>query len=374
MRVLIVPDKFKGTLTAAEAADAIARGWREARPQDHLDLLPMSDGGDGFGPVMSDLEGASARSVETSDAAGRPRTATWWLQEQNRTAVIETVQSIGLALLPVGKFHPFELDTFGLGALFQAASLSGAKTCYAGIGGSATNDGGFGMARALGWQFLDPHGVEILHWTELTRLQSINPAAGKLFNELIIAVDVQNPFLGPTGASRIYGPQKGLKLEDMAKAEAALGQLADTIYQQFGIDYANEPGTGAAGGLGFGLRAFLEGRFEPGFDLFARLARLEERLRHVDLVVTAEGAIDASTLMGKGVGEIARLCAEKKITCIGLAGNLIASSGTPNRNFTRTFGIHPNLTTIQEAKSNPKYWLAKLANHSASEIVDLPSP
>lgn len=367
MRVLIIPDKFKGTLTASEAADAIAEGWRTVRPEDSLELLPMSDGGDGFGPVMSDLENATSRTVETVDAAGRPRIATWWMQESNKTAIIETVQSIGLALLPAGKFHPFELDTFGLGALFQSAATAGATVCYAGIGGSATNDGGFGMARAFGWKFLDPQGMEILHWTELVQLHSIIPSRVKRFDELMIAVDVQNPLLGSAGASRIYGPQKGLKPEEMAKAEKALGKLADVVHRQFGINYAEEPGTGAAGGLGFGLRAFLNGRFEPGFDLFARLAKLDERLERTDLVITAEGAIDASTLMGKGVGEIAKLCAGKKINCIGLAGNL-ATENRAHSNFTLTFGIHPTLTTIVQAKSDPKHWLEKLAAHAAKTI------
>jgi glycerate kinase len=368
MRVLIIPDKFKGTLTAAEAAEAIADGWCAARPQDRLELLPMSDGGDGFGTVLSDLERAVARSVETVDAAGRPRTATWWLNENSRTAIIETVQSIGLALLPVGKFHPFELDTFGLGALFQAAFASGAARCYAGIGGSATNDGGFGMARAMGWKFLDDYGVEIIHWAELTRLQSIVPSMTSRFDELIIAVDVQNPLLGPTGASRIYGPQKGLKPEDMAKADEALGKLAEIVHHQFGVNYAEEAGTGAAGGLGFGLRAFVNGRFESGFELFARLAKLDDRLNRTDLVITAEGAIDASTSMGKGVGEIARLSADRNIRCVGLAGNLIAPEKAHDSRFTMTFGMHPTLTTLAQAKSEPKYWLEKLASHAAKAL------
>ncbi len=261
MRVLIIPDKFKGTLTAAQAADSIALGWSQARPADTLELLPMSDGGDGFGLVMSDLLGAKPCAVTTRDAAGQPRTASWWLQEKNQTAIVETVQAIGLALLPPGKFHPFDLDTFGLGSLFRAAAEAGSTACYAGIGGSATNDGGFGMARALGWKFSDLTGTEILRWIDLIQLDLVVSPKTKLFDQLIVAVDVQNPLLGPQGASRIYGPQKGLRTQDMDVAERSLGRLADVMHRQFGVNYANEPGDGAAGGLGFGLRACLHGRF-----------------------------------------------------------------------------------------------------------------
>src|SRR3989442_31077 len=153
--VLIIPDKFKGTLTATEAAQAIARGWRTARPRDALDLLPLSDGGDGFGEVISGLLEARVQTANTVDAAHRPRAAKWWWVTRSRTAIIESAEVIGLALLPPKRFHPFQLDTFGLGAVLAAASARGARRCLMGLGGSATNDGGFGLARALGWEFLD---------------------------------------------------------------------------------------------------------------------------------------------------------------------------------------------------------------------------
>jgi glycerate kinase len=170
MKVLVVPDKFKGTLTAAAAAEAMARGWRKARPQDQLDLLPMSDGGDGFGEVVSALLQASPQTVKTVDAAHSPRHATWWWERKTKTAIIESAKIIGLAMLPPGKFHPFELDTFGLGAGLRAAQAEGATRILVGIGGSATNDGGFGVARALGWKFLDERGKQIECWTKLHRL------------------------------------------------------------------------------------------------------------------------------------------------------------------------------------------------------------
>src|SRR6266850_5466908 len=263
MKVLIAPDKFKGTLTAHQAAEAIARGWRSARPQDELELLPMSDGGDGFGEIVSQLLGAAPQTVKTIDAAHRPIEAIWWWHEPTRTAIVESALVIGLAMLPHGKYHPFELDTFGMGALLRAASNRGARRCLAGIGGSATNDAGFGLARALGWQFFNAREGTITRWTQLHRLSSLRPPEViALFEELTVAVDVQNPLLGPTGCSRVYGPQKGLSEFDFA--ERCLGQLARVLEQELHVRHADEPGAGAAGGLGFGLGSFAGARLERG--------------------------------------------------------------------------------------------------------------
>src|SRR6058998_3026170 len=175
LNLLIVTDKFKGTLTAQAAADLIARGWREARPQDSLELLPMSDGGDGFGEVLGRLLKVEERTLATLDAAHTPFQAKWWWDPGTRTAIIESAGIIGLALLPTKKFHPFDLDTFGLGAALQAAADMSARHCLMGIGGSATNDGGFGIARALGWRFLDEYEQPIDQWRRLSSVQRICP-------------------------------------------------------------------------------------------------------------------------------------------------------------------------------------------------------
>src|SRR5262249_12856563 len=147
--------KFKGTLSAREAAEEIARGWRQARPNDQLQLLPITDGGDGFGEVLSSLAGASEQRTRTVDAAHRKCAVSWWSEPRTKTAIIESAKVIGLAMLPPAKYHPFELDTFGLGKVIESAATKGARRCFIGIGGSATNDGGFGVARALGWEFFD---------------------------------------------------------------------------------------------------------------------------------------------------------------------------------------------------------------------------
>jgi glycerate kinase len=368
LRVLVVPDKFKGTLTAQAAAELIAKGWREARPGDHLELLPMSDGGDGFGEVLGSLFPVEVRTVSTVDASRQPRQANWWWEPKSKTALIESAQVIGLALLPPGKYHPFELDTFGLGAVVQAALAVGAQRCLVGIGGSATNDAGFGLARSLGWTFRDNHQKAIEKWTELAALSQLLPPTSRgVWPEVLVGVDVQNPLLGPTGATRIYGPQKGLRPEDFPLAESCLERLAKIVEHDLRLAAAAEPGTGAAGGLGFGLRCFLNASLESGFNLFARYARLEERIRAAQLVITGEGAIDASTLMGKGVGEIASLCQKCGVPCLGLAGTLVelpTAASTPPK-FTRVAGIAPRLTTPDEAKRDPGIWLPRLAAEAA---------
>jgi glycerate kinase len=372
VKVLIVPDKFKGTLTAADAAEAIACGWCKARPQDQLDLLPMSDGGDGFGEVVSALLRASPQTIKTVDAAHRPCKATWWWEPKTKTAIIESAKIIGLAMLPRGKFHPFELDTFGLGAVLRAAHAKGAKRILIGIGGSATNDGGFGLARASGWKFADRQGNPIERWTELHRLQSVWPPTPRRLPTVNVAVDVQNKLLGLRGATRVYGPQKGIRPEDFDLAERCLGRLASVMRRQFGRDIARVPGTGAAGGLGFGLLAFLGAKLEPGFDLFARLAKLERRLRSADLVITGEGAIDKSTLMGKGVGEIARRCRAARIPCLGLAGT-VPRDCRQSKMFFQIRAL-TDLTSAARAKANPAQWLERLAAEAALEFRLQPAP
>jgi glycerate kinase len=359
--VLIIPDKFKGTLTAQAAAAAIARGWQTARPADALDVLPMSDGGDGFGPVMGELLRAKIQIVATTNAAHRPVRTRWWLA--GKTAIVESAQVIGLA--QHRGIHPFKLDTFGLGAVLQSAARKGATRCLIGIGGSSTNDGGFGLARALGWEFLDGDGKIITTWTRLDHLAALRPPRRKrLFPELIVAVDVQNPLLGPRGCTRVYGPQKGLTVRDFPKAERCLRRLATVASQQLKRDCAIEPGAGAAGGLGFGLSCFLNARLEPGFELFARHARLDHRLRRADVVITGEGAIDRSTFMGKGVGQVALRCKKLKISCLALAGAIKPGSGA-GKYFTQQHSL-TEFTTQKNARTNAALWLKRLARQTAA--------
>ena len=365
LRVLIVLDKFKGTLTASQAAEATARGWRKARPQDRLELLPMSDGGDGFGEVLSGLIGAKSQWVRTVDAAHRACRSQWWWEAGTGTAIVESACVIGLALLPPGKFHPFELDTSGLGRVLLAAARKRCRRLIVGIGGSATNDGGFGLARALGWRFEDRHGHALERWTDLRALNHLRPPVPLPFHgiRLIVAVDVQNRLLGRQGCSRVYGPQKGLHPRDLPLAEACLRRLALVAKRELGTDFARVPGAGAAGGLGFGLVAFAGAEVESGIALFGRRARLSEHLRKSDLVITGEGALDRSTLMGKGVGEIARQCGARGLPCVGLSG--VASDQTELLTRFTQVRCLTELTTRAQARRHAALWLARLAQEVA---------
>jgi glycerate kinase len=366
MRILIAPDKFKGTLTARQAAEAIAAGWLRARPDDQLTLLPISDGGDGFGLVLGDLLGAKPQTLRTVNAAHQSVRATWWWHPPTRTAIIESANIIGLAMLPKGKFHPFEMDTFGLGDAIRAAQQQDAKRILIGIGGSATNDGGFGLARALGWRFLNQAGAEITKWTELTELKSVQRPARFPKGLIHVAVDVQNPLLGSRGATRIYGPQKGIRPADIIPAEKCLRRLAQVVKRQLGLDFAKTPGTGAAGGLGLGLATFANATLASGFDLFAQRAGLDRLLAKTDLIVTAEGSMDRSTLMGKGAGEMARRGRARKIPLVGLAG------AVREPRLLRTLFVSvqalTDLTTPADAQRHAKYWLTQLAFQTAKKL------
>jgi glycerate kinase len=367
VKALIVPDKFKGTLTASEAAQAIATGWRRARPGDHLELLPMSDGGDGFGEIMSSLIGAEPILIETVDAAHRPVSARWWWHGKTATAIIESARIIGLAQLPRGKYHPFDLDTRGLGIVLQAAEKRGARKCIIGIGGSATNDAGFGFALGIGWEFHDDSGKKLTRWIELEHLARLGTTVPTLsVAEVTVAVDVQNPLLGPDGCTRVYGPQKGLRPDDFPLAERCLDRLASVLRQQHDFDFANAPGSGAAGGLGFGLCSFAGAQLASGFDLFADQARLKNRLRDFDLIITAEGAVDRQTLMGKGVGQIAALCHEARLPCVALAG-LVADRKAAAEQFSHVHAL-TDLTSTEQAMTNAAVWLEKLAAQAAEQF------
>lgn len=363
MRVLIAPDKFKGTLPASAVAQAIATGWKRVRPTDTLEMLPMSDGGDGFGVVLGKLLGARTLAVPTTDAAGRPcRARVGWVEE-SRTAILEAAQSNGLALLPRGVHHPFRLDTTGVARLVRFALRRGARLCLVGVGGSATNDGGFGLARGLGWSFHDRQDRPITRWTDLPRLSRLLPPdEPRPACRIVVATDVDNPLLGRHGASRVYGPQKGLSPVDLPLAEACLRRLATVVRRQLHVGAAT-PGSGAAGGLGFGFMAFLGAERRLGFDVFAEQAELDRRLRETDLVISGEGAFDFQSVMGKGVGQCIRRARDQDRPVLVLAGR-VAPDARHAEGVAWSKGLC-DLTSTKEAMSRPAFWLRRLAGEAA---------
>jgi glycerate kinase len=346
----------------------MARGWRRTRPGDELTLLPISDGGDGFGSVLARHAGAKMVRSVVVDASGRRAVAAWWWNARQQTAIIESARVIGLAMLPPGQFHPFQLDTRGLGMLLRAVARRGVQRCLVGIGGSATNDGGFGLARELGWRFVDQAGNEIRAWTTLSSLARAEAPRTRTWpKQVIIAVDVRNRLLGARGCTRVYGPQKGLRLEDFETAEAALRRMAVVMRRTIGRDHSRAEGAGAAGGLGFGLAAFLGAKLVPGFELVAHEVKLAQALRRADFVVTGEGRLDASTLMGKGTGELAKLCGAREVPCVGLAGE-IRDRRKLQKLFTR-ISVMTDYTSTERACVDSKHWLEITAAAAAKQTL-----
>ena len=362
-RVLLVPDKFKGTLSARQAGAAMAAGWSSVRPRDTLELLPMSDGGDGFGEILAQQLGARRRTIATVNAAHQPIRASWWWLPDQQLALVESARVLGLSQLPEKRFHPFQLDTFGLGAVFEAIRRRGARHCLIGIGGSATNDGGFGLATALGWKFINRQGQELQQWWELVQLYRLVPPPPLFPLSLTVAVDVSNPLLGSNGCSRIYGPQKGLNREDVRHAEKCLRRLSECFRCQFDHDLAAISGAGAAGGLGFGLMAFANAQPRSAFDVFARTTNLVQQIRQADLVVTGEGALDRQTTMGKGVGQVGQLCHQFGVPCVALAGTVQGRQS--NALFWLTLAL-TDLTDAISAKQHARKYLTQLTRSLAS--------
>ena len=306
MRVLVCPDKFRGTLSALRAADAIGRGWARARPDDHVRSVPLADGGEGTLDVLVPDAGPSlagsrrvARSVTGPD--GDPVDAHAGVR--GGTGVVEMARASGLQLLTPARRDPCRTTTRGTGELMAALLDEGIDRLLVGLGGSATNDGGAGMARALGIRFLDAAGRAIREGGAallgLARIDArgIDPRLAAV--DCVGLTDVDNPLCGPTGASAMFGPQKGASPEDVWDLDHALGHLAAVAYRDLGLDLQHEPGAGAAGGLGFGLLAFCGASLRSGVEAVMAAIGFDDELREADLVITGEGTFDEQSLRGK---------------------------------------------------------------------------
>ncbi|HXX42926.1 MAG TPA: glycerate kinase [Chthoniobacterales bacterium] len=322
MRILIAPDKFKGTLSAREVAEAIANGVREILPDAKIDIEPMADGGEGTAEVISQALGGSWVQCKAHDPLGREIDAHYGWVEAKRLAVMEMSEAAGMRRLKPSELNPEISTTFGVGEMILDAAKRGANEIIIGLGGSATNDGGFGMARALGFHFEleeEQEREEVLNLVNLTKIET--PRDLKL-PRITAAVDVRNPLLGKNGATCVFGPQKGVTADKLNDFERALTRLADVVTEQFGFDYRNEPGAGAAGGLGFGLMSFGGAKIERGFDVVAKSAGLEKRMKDADAVITGEGSLDRQTLEGKtpaGVAQLARKLKKQVFAFVGRA-------------------------------------------------------
>ena len=323
MRILIAPDKFKGALSASEVGQAIATGLREVLPDAKIDIAPMADGGEGTAEVISQAVGASWVTRKAHDPLGRQIEARYGWIDSRKLAVMEMSEAAGMRRLAPNELDPIRATTFGVGEMLLDAAKRGAKQIIIGLGGSATNDGGFGMARALGFRFLAKNALEIKNALDLVALERIGKPTDLILPKIVVAaVDVRNPLLGENGATRVFGAQKGVTANQIPRFEAALTKLADVVASQFGFDYRNEAGAGAAGGLGFGLVSFCGAEIHPGFDVVAQSVALESKIKNADVVITGEGSLDLQTLEGKtpaGVAHLARKFRKRVFAFVGRA-------------------------------------------------------
>src|SRR5213082_1514998 len=322
MRIIIAPQSLKGSLTAAEAGQTIASGIETVYPEAEIDIVPMADGGEGTVQALVDATGGRIVEQTVTGPLGEPVTAFFGLLGDGRTAAIEMAACAGLPLVPPALRDPRITTTYGVGELILAALDQGCRHFIIGIGGSATNDGGAGMAQALGAALLTKDGKAIerggaaLATLSHISLDTLDPRLQQCTVQ--VACDVTNPLCGPTGASAVYGPQKGATPEMVAQLDTALAHYAQIIERDLGKSVSDIPGSGAAGGLGAGLITFLHATLRPGAQIVLEAVHLEERLRTADLVITAEGQIDAQTAYGKSVGAVAEIAKRYELPVVAL--------------------------------------------------------
>lgn len=329
MRILIAPDKFRGSLEADEVCNAVEAGILLAYPAAEITAIPLADGGEGTMEILTKISKGSKINVTVQDPLGRPVVAQYGLSKDKKTAFIEMAAASGLKLLSREEYNPIKTSTFGTGQLLLDAIEKGVKNIILGIGGSATTDGGIGMAAALGYRFFDrsenllePVGGNL---SLISRIDSGQVHKGFDSLNVIVACDVTNPLFGKNGAAYIYGPQKGADSEMVELLDKGLKNLADVASKTFGEDVSNVPGSGAAGGLGAGCMWFLKGKLQNGVGIVMEQAGIEKLVQNSDLVITGEGKVDQQTLSGKVVQGLAGICKKYNVPLAVVCGTLLIS-------------------------------------------------
>ncbi len=367
MRVVVAPDSFGGTLSATEAATAIADGWRRAAPADELELLPVADGGTGFVAVLHAVLGGTLHAVEVTGPLGE-RVRAEWLQVGD-VAYVESAAACGLHLVPRDQRTPqtaAAVTTRGVGELMADAIAAGVTKIVIGLGGSASTDGGAGMLAALGARPVDAAGAELspggAALAATARIEGRPDLAGV---RLVAAADVDNPLLGQHGAAAVFGPQKGADDAMVATLDAALAWFADALAAAFDVDVRDEPGAGAAGGLGAALLALGAERVS-GAGLVRQLVGLDAALDRAGLAVTGEGSFDWQSLRGKLVTTVARGAADRGVPCIVLAGQVsVGKREAAAAGVEAAYGVAEDAGGVEASMADPAGTLATLAERVA---------
>ncbi|MEZ4961798.1 MAG: glycerate kinase [Saprospiraceae bacterium] len=369
MKIIVAADSFKDALSALEVCQAIRRGILQAQPGAEVILFPLADGGEGVAEVVAYHLKCTQISLQVADPLGRPVRATYCYSAGGRVAFVEMAQASGLQLLGLEERDPMKTTTYGTGQLIKDAIFRGAEKILLGIGGSATNDAGMGMATALGWRFLGANGQSIIPKGE--NLGKVVAIEGGLLDGLTrlndppvieVLCDVANPLFGPTGAARTYARQKGADEESIDKLEAGMRHFSEVLDRHFGKNFAKVPGAGAAGGMGAGALAFLQARLRPGIEAMLELTSFDQQLAGVDLVITGEGKLDAQTMSGKLIQGICKRAGRQGVPVIAMCGTLEATMPQIEAiGLTAAFSIIQKPQTLKEAILETRQGLQSLA-------------
>jgi len=376
IRFLIACDSFKGSASSKQVGEAIREGILRVMPSAQVEVVPVADGGEGTVQALVDATGGRLVTVTVTNPIGEKVEATFGILGDGQTAVIEMAAASGLTLIPPDKRNPWVTTTYGTGELIKAALEHGCRKIIIGIGGSATNDAGAGMAQALGVKLLDEDGNQIgFGGGELGRLRRIDMSGlDKRASEaeFIVACDVDNPLTGERGASYVYAPQKGATPEMLPKLDSNLRHFAEIVRQQLGIDVEHVPGAGAAGGLGAGLMAFLKAKLKRGTEIVFELVKLEEKIASADIVITGEGQIDAQTVFGKtpiGVAKLAKRYGKPVIAIAGSIGE--GAESVHSHGIDAIFSIINRPMPLEQAMRNVEALLASAGEQLARLIATL---
>lgn len=338
MKIVIAPDSFKESLCAQQVAEAIKTGFSHILPHAEYTLLPVADGGEGTTAALISSTSGTLHHSQVQDPLGQTITATWGMLGDGKTAVIETAAASGLDLIPLNQRNPMITSSYGTGELIRAALDKGVNRIIFGLGGSATNDGGAGILRALGAKLLDasgcplaPGGGSLDKLADLD-ISQLDPRLQHV--QFDVACDVDNPLLGPEGASSIFGPQKGASKEQVSRLDHNLKHFAEFLTRVSGSDISKQPGTGAAGGIGAALCALFNTRLQSGIEIVLNAVNIDQHLEKADLVITGEGSIDSQSLRGKTPIGVAKRAKNHNCPVIALAGSI-----TPQQSPLKACGI-----------------------------------
>ncbi len=373
MKIVIAPDSYKESLTALEASNAIERGFKEIFPEAEYVKVPMADGGEGTVQSLIDATNGKRMYKEVTGPLGDRVQAFFGLLGDGETAVIEMAAASGLHLVPIEKRNPLLTSSRGTGELIRAALDLGVNRIIIGLGGSATNDGGAGMIQALGGNLLDRNGNELLpgggRLAELVKidLTQLDPRIHGV--EIEVACDVDNPLIGAHGASVIFGPQKGATREMVEFLDKQLSHFADVIETQLQTSIKKLSGAGAAGGLGGGIVAFLNGKLKKGIDIVIDAVQLEKRMLGASIVITGEGRMDSQTMYGKTPMGVAGVAIDQNVPVIGLSGSLSPDHDVLLENgFTALYSIIPGVVNHSEAYEHASLYLQQTARNVAATM------